>query len=82
MRNFFFNWPQEVINLSCSLVYQFAVALLIDMMNDFVKVISFPPMKLLWLHNKQGTCKVLNLCDVSAEVLLCTRVAMGSGARC
>jgi hypothetical protein len=43
MRNFSFNWPQEVIDLSYNLAYQFVVVLSSDMMNDFTKVISFPP---------------------------------------
>jgi hypothetical protein len=42
MRNFSFNWPQEVIDLGCSLTYQFAIALSCDMMNDLAKVVLFP----------------------------------------
>jgi hypothetical protein len=43
MRNFSFNWPLDVIDLSCSLVYQFVATFLSDMMNDLVRVVSFSP---------------------------------------
>jgi hypothetical protein len=31
-----------VIDLGCSLAYQFAAALLSDMMNDLARIVSFP----------------------------------------
>jgi hypothetical protein len=43
MRNFSFKWPQDEIGLSCDLTYQFAAMPSSDMMNDFARVVSFPP---------------------------------------
>jgi hypothetical protein len=43
MREFYFNWPQEVIDVGCNIMDQFAAELSSDMMNDLVKVVPFPP---------------------------------------
>jgi hypothetical protein len=45
IRNFSFNWPQDVIDLGYDRVYQFAATLSSDMMNDLVRVVSSPPDK-------------------------------------
>jgi hypothetical protein len=40
MRNFSFNCPWDVIDLSCSPVYQLAAAFSSYIMNDLVRVVS------------------------------------------
>jgi hypothetical protein len=43
MRNFSFNSPHDVIDLSYNLAYLLAIAFSSDMMNDLVRVVLSPP---------------------------------------
>jgi hypothetical protein len=41
-KNFFFQLPQDVMDLGCSLAYQLAAAFLSDIVNDLARVVSSP----------------------------------------
>jgi hypothetical protein len=71
-----------VIDLGCSLAYQFATALSSDMMNDFVRVVSSLPDKAITASLHMRNLRGSDLPYILVEVLLCIGAAMVPAVNC